>query len=62
MDLAEDLVGVLVFLCQKPRFACALAGLRVSVLVFWFAGIKKPALCGGGSLGVALLVGITSNN
>lgn len=41
MDLAEDLVDVLVFLRQKPRFACASAGLRVGVLVFLVCGHQK---------------------
>lgn len=74
MDLAEDLLwcfGVLVlFLARSPVYgkdSCVFAGLVVFLLVFLAeevlrAGIKKPALCGGGSLGSVLLVGFIANN
>ena len=70
--------GVLVlFLARSPVYgkdSCVFAGLVVFLLVFLAeevlrlvkevlpAGIKKPALCGGGSLGSVLLVGFIANN
>lgn len=71
------LVFVMLFLANSPvhgRDSYVFAGLVVFLLVFLAedvlrlveevlrVGIKKPALCGGGSLGSVLLVGVTSNN